>query len=224
VHLRGQFFTEKWSRTSILIITENKIELRPHGIDSQPIEIIFDAITSWEISDSNTPSSHDESGIFVKRNVSGTSDKRLYFGFKFVRDVKHTLEFYWNKHYIENSLPVISGSTHDRPLETVYTLSGEEPAGPSLESSLDIRGVDKRYRGEAWPEGQTTVGNCTQITASKHITIVGAPTHESVKLPAKNKVVKQHWRSVVKFLRDIAGPSVLLRHARVPHVHHRVFL
>jgi hypothetical protein len=45
--------------------------------------------------DNNTSSSHDESGIFVKRNVSGTSDKHLYFGFKFVRDVKHTLEFFW---------------------------------------------------------------------------------------------------------------------------------
>jgi hypothetical protein len=42
-----------------------------------------------------------------------------------------------------------------------------------------------------------TVGNRTEIKAHKHVHL-GAPTHEQVRLPPENKVVKEHWRHVVK--------------------------
>lgn len=186
-----QVFFDKWSRTSIFLITENKIELRPHGMDSSPIEILFEDITSWEVADNDTAADHDGSGLYIHRS---TSEKRLYFGFKFIRDVKHTLEFFWNKYRIENGRAVMPGSTHGRPLETVYTLSGEEPAGESPEGSKDVVDMD----GIVVKPGQkVSVGNRTEIKAHKHVSL-GAPSSDQVVLPPENKVVKQHWRHVVK--------------------------
>lgn len=186
-----QAFSDKWHRNSIFLVTEGKIEFRPYGLDSQPIEILFDDVESWEVSDNETAQERDVSGIYIDRR---TSEKRLYFGFKYIRDVKHTLEFFWNKHQIDNDKPVMPGSTHGRPLVTVYTLSGEEPAGPAPEGHLEIEDMD----GIAVKPGQmVSVGNRTQFKSHKHISI-GAPTHDTVKLPHENKTVKMHWRHVVK--------------------------
>jgi hypothetical protein len=190
--IRGdQNFFDKWTRQSLLVITEEKMEVRPRGVDSEAIELLFDDISHWEVHDTGAPPGDSECGIYVHRK---TSDKRLYFGVKYVRDVKHTLEFFWNKHRIGEGMSVMPGSTHGRPLETVNTLSGEEPAGPAPEGSQDIVDMD----GIAVKPGQMVkVGNRTEIKAHKHVSI-GAPTHEMVRLPHENSVVKQHWRHVVK--------------------------
>eukprot|EP00603_Paraphysomonas_imperforata_P000315 CAMPEP_0114428120 /NCGR_PEP_ID=MMETSP0103-20121206/8751_1 /TAXON_ID=37642 ORGANISM="Paraphysomonas imperforata, Strain PA2" /NCGR_SAMPLE_ID=MMETSP0103 /ASSEMBLY_ACC=CAM_ASM_000201 /LENGTH=958 /DNA_ID=CAMNT_0001597305 /DNA_START=40 /DNA_END=2916 /DNA_ORIENTATION=+ len=191
-NIRGdQTFFDKWTRQSVLVITEEKLEVRPRGVTSEPMEVLFDDVSSWDPHDTGAAPGNGECGIYVSRK---STDKRLYIGVKFLRDVKHTLEFFWNKHQISEGRPVMPGSTHGRPLETVYTLSGEEPAGPSPEGSQDIVDMD----GIVVKPGQMVkVGNRTEIKAHKHVSL-GAPTHEMVKLPHENKAVKEHWRHVVK--------------------------
>lgn len=66
-------------------------------------------------------------GIDV-RFANGSS---AYFGVQHVRDAKHTLEYFWNRFRLANGLSVMPGSTHGRPLQTEFTLSGDVPASAS---------------------------------------------------------------------------------------------
>ncbi len=135
-YVRGDVQTaNKWCMDSLLLITESKMIFQPSGPSSGSIsvEIPFSEIASWDVVDNELVRKND-SGINVHR-VNGIHH---YFGFKYIRDVKHTLEFFWNKFQVANGRPVMLGSTHGRPIEKVYTLSGEVNNPTPPHGSQDI--------------------------------------------------------------------------------------
>jgi hypothetical protein len=133
-------YSNKWCMDSIFLITESKIVFHPTGMNAYGIEFQFDDISDWDVEDLETAREKNVSGITIHlaEFADNPSKGEVYFGFKFIRDVKHTLEFFWNKHQVARGRSVKLGSTHGRPLETVYTLSGEMPAPESTVGQIEI--------------------------------------------------------------------------------------
>ena len=133
-------YSNKWCLDSIFLITDSKIVFHPTGLNGTGINFPFDEISYWEVQDLESAKEKNVSGItiYLSAYEGNPSKAEVYFGFKYIRDAKHTLEFFWNKHQVAHGRSIKLGSTHGRPLETVYTLSGEMPAPEAPQGQLDI--------------------------------------------------------------------------------------
>jgi hypothetical protein len=141
-------YNTSFTTSAVLVITEHKLVYYPTGPSSaagstpEMEEILFDSLSSWRVeSDEQTGRA---SGMI---RFSFTSDASSGSGewvveFPFVRDLKHTLEFFWNLDQLRRGLGVMMGSTHGRPLETIHTLNGTVPAPPPPVGQLDIVDAD----------------------------------------------------------------------------------
>jgi hypothetical protein len=141
-YVRGNLeIANKWSMDSIFLVTESKIVFHPTGVENgRGIDFPFSDISKWVVDDLETAKEKNISGItlHLTRYAGDPNRETVYFGFKYIRDAKHTLEFFWNKFQVDHGRPVMLGSTHGRPLESIYTLSGEMPATPSPLGQQDI--------------------------------------------------------------------------------------
>ena len=116
-----------------------------------------------------------------------STGETVSFGVPFIRDVKHTLEYFWNRYKVSvgQEDDVKLGSTHGRPIVSVYTLSGEIPPGPppvGQSEVIDQDGIVVRPGAKIVPRRQSL----TPITQKEPKTV-----------PLENREVKRHWHKVV---------------------------
>lgn len=168
---------------SLLIVCDEAIIFKPRGsVSDTKIEFAFDDIEDWNAIDNDTQRLGD-SGIEI---ISGAGD-RVFFGVEFIRDVKHTLEYFWNKYKVENgnSANVKLGSTHGRPIVSVTTLSGElpPPTDSLISGQSDVVDID----GIVVRSGGKVVSRRGSLVSSKDLKMV----------PIENRSVKPHWHKVV---------------------------
>ena len=124
------------------IISEMKVIIYFQGTNNSGEEIQFDWISCWLVEDTDIKQKPKFGlRIFLSNNAPHGFGE-LFLGFPYVRDVKHTLEFFWNRYQRERGLPVMLGSTHGRPIETIHTLSGDIPAPESPQGQVDIVNSD----------------------------------------------------------------------------------
>lgn len=181
-YVKGQVsLANQWRMESLLLVTDNMMVFRPTGIEGPSVEIAFDDIETWATVDNESVRTND-SGIDVFRKTG----EHHYFGTPHVRDLKHTLEYFWNKYQVEIGGACIPGSTHGRPLETVHTLSGEEPAPAFVTGSHEV--IDS--------DGTIIRPGARTGAVVKRVTMTG--TVEAPKaIPPVNGKVKAHWGKVV---------------------------
>lgn len=126
-----------------LVIQERKMTIYLQGINNSGEEIQFDCISGWLTEDNDTKQPRYNFGIRIYLTSNATYGiGELFLGFTYVRDVKHTLEFFWNKFQLERGLPVMLGSTHGRPIETIHTLLGDCPAPDPPQGQIEIVNSD----------------------------------------------------------------------------------
>jgi hypothetical protein len=127
-----------WTTHSRLAVMENKMLFYPNGLTGTNEEISFDCISFWMVDTEDAPQ-RTRGGIrFYFTNDSPHGAGELLLEFPFIRDIKHTLEFFWNRHQMGKGLSVMMGSTHGRPLETIHTLGGIIPAPSPPVGQLDV--------------------------------------------------------------------------------------
>jgi hypothetical protein len=126
--------SNQWRPESILIFKDEQVLFKPFGQSSQNIvEFFYDDISDWKIED-NEHIRPNDSGVELQMN----NGSNIIFFFTHVRDVKHTMEYFWNKFQTSNGKSVKLGTTHGRPLVTINTLSGEVPATESPVGQYDV--------------------------------------------------------------------------------------
>ena len=137
----------QWRSDSTLTFADDSLVFRPRGtaMDTK-IEFGFWDIVDWKV--------NEQGGI----EIIGNTGEVVTFGFEFVRDVKHTFEFFWNKYRVGRgqSDQVKLGSTHGRPIVSLTTLSGEVAATPDMDvlgitEVRDIDGSTRACRRQARP-------------------------------------------------------------------------
>ena len=124
---RGSSLNNRYSSEALLLFYDEKISYRANGFEAAPQDFHYDEIEDWCINESIK-------GIDIDLN----NGERLSFGVEYIRDIKHTFEYFWNKYSVENGKPVKEGSTHGRPLVSIHTLSGEIPAPEAPVGSSEI--------------------------------------------------------------------------------------
>jgi len=189
-YVRGQqSLSSQWRPTSVLVLTDSMISYRPMGVEakSSAVDFPFDSIVSWSVVDNENVRPND-SGI----NVTCADGDVVYFGVMHIRDLKHTLEYYWNKYQVKHSKPVRPGSTHGRPIVTLFTLQGEAPA-PAAPVGLT----------EVFDENGAPIRPGQVYTKRQHGTVTSVATSAGLSSAPKtviqeNHAVKAHWNVVVK--------------------------
>eukprot|EP00981_Chlorochromonas_danica_P010260 scaffold3058_cov165-Ochromonas_danica.AAC.51 len=172
---------------SVLLISDEALIFKPRGDHSDVrVEFFFDDIEQWNAIDNDKYRVND-SGIEVTLKSSGDS---IYFGVHFVRDVKHTMEYFWNSYHVNNgnSQLVKLGSTHGRPIVSVQTLSGEVPPPESPQGQTEVvdqDGLVVRPGGKMAPRRASLAAGV--MSTSKEPKVV----------PNENRNVKRHWHKVV---------------------------
>ena len=181
--VRGHNVQNMWRPESSLQIKEEMIVFRPMGANvGTSVEFAFADIEDWTAID-NENSRSDESSIEIK----STEGSVINFGISFIRDVKHSLEFFWNVYQVANGGKVKLGSTHGRPLVTITTLSGEVPspeAPRGLSEVVDQDGILVRPGARMAPRRTSVVSG-----------VMGS--NEPKLVPPENRDVKKHWHKVV---------------------------
>jgi hypothetical protein len=178
--------SNQWRNDSTLVIADECLMFKPRGsITDTKIEFSFDDIQDWNAIDNDGIRSGD-SGIEI---TSRTGDS-VYFGVEFIRDVKHTLEYFWNRYKVSNGQgdQVKLGSTHGRPIVSVSTLAGDVP--PPADSAQGHTEVVDQDGLIVRPGGKMAMRRAsinTGIIQQKEPKIV----------PPENRDVKPHWHKVV---------------------------
>ena len=178
----------QWRSDSTLVIADECLLFRPRGTMSETkIEFSFDDIVDWSAIDNDSHRAGD-SGIEI---VSGSGDS-VYFGVEFVRDVKHTFEYFWNKYKVSNGQGsnVKLGSTHGRPIVSVATLSGDlppPPVDPSVAGQTEVVDQDGLIVRPGGKMAARRASIATGMIQNKEPKIV----------PPENRDVKPHWHKVV---------------------------
>eukprot|EP01035_Chromulina_nebulosa_P020330 gene20330-26390_t len=172
--------SNQWRSESTMLITDESIIFKPFGgANNQSIEFSFDDISDWSVVDNDHLRIGDS---FIQ--VTSTNGDSIILGVPFIRDAKHTLEYYWNNYRVNNGKPVKLGSTHGRPIVSVTTLSGEDPVGEppvGQPEVVDQDGIVVR------PGAKMIQRRNSGLTSTKEQNIV----------PSENKAVKKHWFKVV---------------------------
>ena len=171
--------SNQWRNESVLFINDESITFKPFGASSnQSIEFAYEDISDWTAND-NEFLKTSESGI----EITSTLGDSVVFGVLFIRDVKHTLEYYWNKYQVANGKSVKLGSTHGRPIVSVTTLSGEVPAMEPPVGQVEVVDQD----GIVVRPGSRMTNRSSSLMASKEPQVV----------PSENREVKKYWHKVV---------------------------
>ena len=167
---------------AIIVVSDESIVYRSRGGSDMKVEFMFSELLDWNSVESAS-SRRDETGVEL---VIG-EDAIVFFGVTFIRDVKHTLEYFWNKYKVsagqENEVKL--GSTHGRPIVSMHTLSGEiSPSEPPVGQTdvVDQDGIFVRPGAKMVPRRQS---------------IGGMAPKEPKMVPPENREVKRHWHKVV---------------------------
>ena len=183
INVRGNSaLSNQYRSDSVLVISDESLVFRSKD-SSRKVDIPFDDIEDWNAIDNDTYRRGD-SGI----EIVCTNGDKIYFGFNYVRDVKHSFEYFWNRYKVNSgySGSIKLGSTHGRPLVSVQTLSGEvPPPDPPVGQSevVDQDGIVVRPGAKIVPR-RSSIGS---ISTSKEPRVV----------PPENRQVKKHWHKVV---------------------------
>lgn len=163
---------------AILLFYNDRISFRPSGFESAAIDIQYEDVEDWNVSE------HSAGIEFYLLNGDN-----VYFGVQYVRDIQHTVEFFWNHYCVDNRKDCKAGSTHGRPLVSIHTLSGEVPAPEAPIGQTEIVDQD----GLPVRPGSKMIARRGSILNG----IVGGPPEPQV-VPPENHHVKAHWNQVVK--------------------------
>lgn len=175
--------SSQWRHESVLILTDESLTFKPFGGSSnQSIEFSFDDIAEWNAID-NDHRNPSDTGLEI---ISLNGD-RVLFAVPYIRDVKHTLEYFWNKYQVQNGRDVKLGSTHGRPIVSITTLSGEAPAGESPTGQIEVVDQD----GIVVRPGARMIRRASGLTSSM------MQSKEPSVVPQENRLVKSHWHKVV---------------------------
>jgi len=191
VNVRGpSSISNQWRSDSTLVINDEALVFKPRGgMTDTKIEFSFDDVEDWNAidHDGGNGRSRDTSGI----EITGRTGDIVFFGVEFVRDVKHTLEYFWNKYKVSNgqSDQIKLGSTHGRPIVSVSTLSGDlPPSNDNLVTGsaevVDQDGLIVRPGGRMAPRRASINTGMIQNKEPKVV-------------PMENRDVKPHWHKVV---------------------------
>jgi hypothetical protein len=180
--------SNQFRQDSQLVVNDEALLFKPRGgLSDTKIEFSFDDIVEWTAIDNDNIRLGD-SGIEI---ASGAGDK-VFFGVEFVRDVKHTLEYFWNRYKVANGLPsqVKLGSTHGRPIVSVATLSGDMPP-PSDAGFTPMTDIIDQDGLVVRPGGKMASRKDSLI---KQFSSGGG---EGKVVPPENRDVKPHWHKIV---------------------------
>jgi hypothetical protein len=170
----------QWRPEAVLQVKEEMIVLKPYGpMASASIEFVYEDVEDWEIEDNDHIRPHDSALVLHLAN-----GETISFFVPYVRDVKHTVEYFWNHYRVENNMEVKLGSTHGRPLVTVQTLSGEMAATEAPVGSpevVDQDGITVRPGARIFDRNKTLMGK----------------NKEPKIVPAEIPSVKKHWHKLV---------------------------
>jgi hypothetical protein len=172
----------QWRATeSIMEICGDRISFKPSRFTPEE-SFDFTAIKDWNVVDNDGVRNND-SGLEVDLHDGSDS---VFFGVKYVRDVKHTLEHFWNKYRAGCNLPCKLGSTHGRPILTVTTLSGETKASVPPQGSSEVVDMDGQVAktGNKMVDRKNFMDNFTGSNEPKFV-------------PPENVAVRGHWGEVV---------------------------
>lgn len=189
LNVRGaSSISNQYRSDSVLLVTEEALIFKPNGRDGgAKVEFAYDDVVDWNAVDNDRYRSND-SGI----EIISASGESVFFGVPFIRDAKHSLEYFWNRHKVSSgggSSSVKLGSTHGRPIVTIATLSGDLPPPPEVElfkgqtEVTDQDGLAVRPGGKLAPRR----GSMVSSGAAKDLKVV----------PLENRAVKGHWHRVV---------------------------
>mmetsp|Transcript_20592 Transcript_20592/g.34484 ORF Transcript_20592/g.34484 Transcript_20592/m.34484 type:complete len:1027 (+) Transcript_20592:169-3249(+) len=176
--------SNQFRQDSELVVQDESLLFKPRGgMSDTKIEFAFDDISEWTAVDNDTQRLGD-SGI----EITSRAGNSVFFQVEFIRDVKHTMEYFWNNYKVGMGLAseVKLGSTHGRPIVSVATLSGDMPppsdAGFVAQTEvIDQDGLLVRPGGKM---------------ASRRGSIMGSGGDSKV-VPPENRDVKPHWHRVV---------------------------
>jgi hypothetical protein len=175
--------SSQWRHESLLVIADESLIFKPLGPSSnQSIEFSFEDIADWNALD-NDHRNPGDSGLEI---ISNNGD-RVLFAVQYIRDVKHTLEYFWNQYQVANGKDVKLGSTHGRPLVSVTTLSGESPAPEKIAGNIEVVDQDGIVVRAGARMARRSSGLASSMLASK----------EPMTVPPENRLVKPHWHKVV---------------------------
>eukprot|EP01038_Epipyxis_sp_PR26KG_P004272 gene4272-6051_t len=182
INVRGvSSISNQFRSDSLLIISDEAIIFKPRGEHSdQKIEFNFEDIVDWNAVDNDNYRTND-SGIEI---ISGNGET-IFFGVSYVRDVKHSLEYFWNNYKVANGGTVKLGSTHGRPIVSVHTLSGEQSSPEPPVGHFEVVDQD----GIIVRPGAKVVPRRASIST--------VATKETKVVPPENREVKKHWHKVV---------------------------
>lgn len=170
---------------AVLSLTNEAMIYKAEGRNSSlggTFEMPYGSIKDWKALGMEDPGGAEgmNNGIEVKM----TDGRVVYFGVVFVRDVKHSLEFFWNKWNIDNGGVVKHGSTHGRPLVSVSTFTGVQAPPPFPQGSSEV--VDQ--------DGMAVRPGNKMPTRRKSLLGSGDDT---AAVPNENREVKQFWHKTV---------------------------
>ncbi len=166
---------------AVLSLTNEALIYKADGRNSglsATFNIPYENVKGWKAIDEG-----NEQGNGIEVSLADGSTK-VYFGVLFVRDVKHSLEFYWNRFQVENGGVVKHGSTHGRPLVSVSTLTGTAAPPPFPTGSSEVVDQDGML---VRPGGRIV---------SRRRSIIGTG-EETTTVPMENREVKPFWDAVV---------------------------
>lgn len=172
------------SDSQLLITDESLILQSGHIHSSNRSEYSYSEIEDWQAIDNDNFRMND-SGIEIQLK----NGESVFFGVHYIRDVKHTLEYYWNNYKVSNGEQVKLGSTHGRPIVSVQTLSGEKPSPEPPVGNTEVVDQD----GILVRPGAKMVPRKSNISSG--VLSVSAP--KDTVVPHENRAVKPHWHKVV---------------------------
>ena len=187
LNVRGapEFSNQYRGSESALLITDEALIFKPRGAyTDMKLDINYEDISEWNAIDGDVHRAND-GGIEIILH----SGETVFFGVAHVRDVKHTLEYFWNSYKVANGAAdsIKLASTHGRPIVSAQTLSGEvPPPEPPVGQSdvVDQDGILVRPGGKIAPRRTSIAAG---VIASK----------EPKNVPPENRDVKKHWHKVV---------------------------
>lgn len=173
------------SLKSLLFILDGMIAYRPNGESSDigSVAYHFEDMHDFSAIDNDK---HRDGGSGIE--IECLNGERIFFGVMFVRDVKHSLEYFWNKHQIRSGRQVKLGSTHGRPLVTVTTLTGETSPPERPIGSFEVVDQD----GCVVRTGQRVIPRKVSIMEA-----IVNPKTEIATVPPEITDVKSYWHKVV---------------------------
>lgn len=186
LNVRGNpSIANQWRYESVLLLMDEMMVFKPGGIVSggQQIEYRYEDIAEWNALD-NENIAPGNSGVEIRSHGGDT----VFFGLQYIRDFKHTLEYFWNKYQIANGRRVKLGSTHGRPIVSVATLSGESPSPEAPVGQSDVIDQD----GTVVRAGTKLAPRRASVSES----FLGSK-NEPIIVPSENKKVKKHWHQIV---------------------------